>query len=136
MFTKLITTNSVLFLVFLSVLLFSCSSNRPEYGIRVDTKNINLGTVYLDSAIRKVTVGYVNTGKKDLVITNILSDCECTTVQFSKNPVSSGDKSSFQITVDLHRFFPQQIEKRVAVYSNATNSPIMIDIKGDVKYKK
>lgn len=117
-------------------LVSSCGSNRPERGIKLDTQNINLGVVYLDSAVRNVDVGFTNIGKQNLVIKKIMTDCDCTSGTFSPEPVSSGDKGVLRIKVDLSRFFPQQIEKNVAVYSNATEQPIMISVKGYVRYKK
>lgn len=118
----------------LGVLLYSCSS-RPEYGISLDTQHLDIGTVYLDSAVRNFNVGFTNTGKKDLIITEVKTDCDCTTATFSPEPVSSGDKGEISITLNLSTFFPQEIKKTVAVYSNATKYPVMIDIKGNVKRK-
>lgn len=129
--------NSLLALFAFALALIVCScSNRPDYGIRLDAQNIDLDTVYLDSAVRRVDVGFTNIGKKDLVISGIKTDCDCTTGEFSPEPVSSGDKGVLHITVDLTRFFPQDIEKHVAVYSNATKMPVTIDITGTVRYKE
>lgn len=110
-----------------------CCASRPEHGIKLDAQHFDLGTVYLNDAVKHIDVGFTNTGRQDLVISDVKTDCDCTTATFSPEPVSSGDKGEIHIQVDLTKFFPQEIQKRVAVYSNATKEPMMIDIKGIVK---
>lgn len=128
------TTNisSLMVVCLLALLLFSCAS-RPEHGISVTPGDINLGVVYTDSAVRKYTVEISNTGKQDLKITRVLPNCDCTTVSYSDRPLSSGSSCDLNITVDLHNFFPQKVEKKVAIYSNATEQPVFVTMKGEVK---
>lgn len=118
------------------VLLASCGTRKPEYGIGLEKQTIDIGTVYTDSAVRNLSVAYTNTGRNDLVINDVKTDCNCTTVKFSSQPLSSGSHGKLDITIDLRNFFPMEIEKHVAVYSNATKEPLMIDIIGEVKRKE
>lgn len=122
-----------LFSVLLAFLV-SCSTSKPERGISFDTQKVNIGVVYPDSAVRSFDLTFTNTGRQDLRILDLKTDCDCTTGKYSSDPVRSGEKGKVTITVDLRRFFPQPIEKKVAIYSDATKKPVMIDIVGEVKY--
>lgn len=74
---------------------------------------------------------FKNTGKSDLVITNVRSSCGCTTPTYTKEPVKKKETGSISVKYDSNRV--GSFHKTVTITSNATNSPVVISIKGKVE---
>jgi hypothetical protein len=74
---------------------------------------------------------FKNTGKSDLVITNVKSSCGCTAPSYTKEPVKKNDNGTISVKYDSNRI--GSFHKTVTVYSNAKNSPVVISIKGKVE---
>lgn len=73
---------------------------------------------------------FKNTGKNPLVLSNVRPSCGCTVPKWSKEPIKGGDESSIEVKYNTKR--PGSFSKSITVYSNATNSPIVLKIKGNV----
>lgn len=73
---------------------------------------------------------FENTSDKPIVLTNVKSSCGCTVPQWSKKPVMPGETSI--IKVQYNTTIPGKFSKSVTVYSNAKNSPVKLQIKGNV----
>lgn len=76
---------------------------------------------------------FINTGKGDLVITNVSSSCGCTTPNWSREPIQSKKRGKITVKYDSNRI--GSFSKTITVYSNAKNSPIVLSIKGTVMSK-
>jgi hypothetical protein len=74
---------------------------------------------------------FTNTGKGPLVLTNVKSSCGCTIPEWPKEPIGKGKFSSIKVRYDTHRV--GTFNKSITVYSNASNSPKRLFIKGRVK---
>lgn len=70
-----------------------------------------------------------NIGNTPLVIEDVNTSCGCTSVNYSKKPVSSGD--SVQLIVTYKAEQPEHFNKAVTVYCNAKTSPIILQITGN-----
>lgn len=127
--------NSILLTFLVCLGLASCKS-RPEYGIAFDTQEVNVGTVYLTSPIKEYSIEYSNIGSHELVISDIRTDCDCTTAKASDTRLASGEKGNITITLNLSNFFPQDFEKKVAVYTNVSKTPYFIELTGNIKRKE
>jgi hypothetical protein len=74
---------------------------------------------------------FTNTGKEVLTLNNVQASCGCTAPEWSKEPIKPGDKG--KITVKYNTQLPGTFQKQIRVYSNATTSPVVLTIKGEVK---
>ena len=75
------------------------------------------------------TFEFKNTGKADLVLTNVSSSCGCTVPEWPKEPIPPGKTSSIKVSYNTSRVGP--INKSVFVDSNA-GERVTLNIKGNV----
>ncbi|MBC9911131.1 DUF1573 domain-containing protein [Chitinophaga varians] len=85
------------------------------------------GTVATGS-YTKTSVRFRNSGKKPLLIQQMLGSCDCMTFNWPKNPVLPGREDSMQIT--YHARSEGEFSKIVFVSSNASNAQVQINVKG------
>ncbi len=76
---------------------------------------------------------YKNTGKVPLVLSKVHSSCGCTIPSWSKEPLMPGQ--SGVITVKYNTNSVGAISKSITVESNASNSRVVLKIKGEVVKK-
>ena len=76
---------------------------------------------------------FKNTGKNPLVLSNVRPSCGCTVPKWSKEPIKGGDKSSIEVKYNTKR--AGSFSKSITVHSNASNSPVVLKIKGKVVAK-
>jgi hypothetical protein len=75
------------------------------------------------------TFEFKNTGKADLLLTNVSSSCGCTVPEWPKEPIAPGKTSSIKVSYNTSRVGP--INKAVFVDSNA-GERVTLNIKGNV----
>ncbi len=80
--------------------------------------------------VKEVTLTFTNIGTRPLVLDEVHSSCDCTTVDWSKAPVMPGQKSTIKATYTAKD--PGMISKRVTVFSNAQSYRVILELKGDV----
>jgi hypothetical protein len=82
------------------------------------------------------TFVFKNTGKGDLLISNVQTSCGCTIPDWTREPVEK--KRSGAVKVHYNTSVAGSFHKTITVYSNAINSPVTLKIKGTVvpKYDK
>ena len=73
---------------------------------------------------------FTNTGKEPLIIEKANSSCGCTVPKTPSQPILPGQKDSISVRYDTNRL--GVINKTVTVMSNASNSPTIMRIKGNV----
>ncbi|MBQ3689935.1 MAG: DUF1573 domain-containing protein [Bacteroidales bacterium] len=93
----------------------------------------NFGTMESGSDVSYV-FEFVNTGKADLVITNVSTSCGCTTPEWTHEPVPSKSRGSIKVRYDSSRI--GSFSKTITVHSNASNSPVVLSIKGNIIVKQ
>jgi hypothetical protein len=71
-----------------------------------------------------------NDGKEPLILSRPKSSCGCTVPTWPKQPILPGKADVIKVTYSTNRVGP--FNKTVTVYSNASNSPIKLQIKGKV----
>ncbi|HTF05868.1 MAG TPA: DUF1573 domain-containing protein [Bacteroidia bacterium] len=71
---------------------------------------------------------FTNTGDSPLIITDCEVTCECTKVDFPKEPITKGGTGKIKVTFDSKSAMDRQ-ERTVVVKSNATNSPVTLTFK-------
>ena len=81
--------------------------------------------------VKEVSLSFTNTGKKPLILDEVHSSCDCTTVEWSKAPVMPGQKGTIKATYTAKD--PGMISKRITVFSNAESYKNVLELKGHVE---
>jgi hypothetical protein len=76
---------------------------------------------------------FINDGKSPLILNNVRSSCGCTVPSWTKEPVQPGKEGS--IKVKYNTAIAGAFNKSVTVNSNAKNSSVVLQIKGNVAAK-
>lgn len=78
---------------------------------------------------------FTNTGKSNLVISDVKPDCGCTVPKFPKDPISTGESGFIELKFNSDGYGGKSFFKKVEVYSNTIPNTTKIYIKGFVKKK-
>jgi len=73
---------------------------------------------------------FTNDGKEPLILSRPKSSCGCTVPTWPKAPILPGKSDVIKVTYTTNRVGP--FNKTVTIYSNASNNPIKLQIKGKV----
>ncbi len=73
---------------------------------------------------------FINDGKEPLILSRPKSSCGCTVPTWPKQPILPGKSDVIKVTYTTNRVGP--FNKSVTIYSNASNNPIKLQIKGKV----
>lgn len=73
---------------------------------------------------------FTNDGKEPLILSNVRSSCGCTVPEWPRQPILPGQSEIIKVKYDTKRV--GMINKSISVYSNASESPITLRIKGKV----
>ena len=118
------------FLLISSALLFSCGA-KTTFEIMQDdfgAAHKDLGEQELSKSIA-IQYRVKNTGKKNLVITNVDPDCSCTVGTYTKDPIKPGEMGNITLEYDVvipdHKF-----KKKAKVYANVAGGSFDISFKG------
>ena len=76
------------------------------------------------------TFEFKNTGKEALVISNVQTSCGCTVPVWTREPVKK--KKTGEIKIHYNTNHAGSFVKTITVYSNASDSPVTLKIKGTV----
>ena len=92
----------------------------------------DIGTVKEEGGLVSSNYDFVNSGEMPLIIQKVIASCDCTTVEFPKEPIAPGKSGSIKVVFDpLNR--PGSIDKFITVYSNALTTTTVLQLKGFVK---
>lgn len=97
--------------------------------LALDT-TVNLGEFSSEQSQSCIFTLY-NTGENMLVIDDAVTSCGCTSVEYSKEPVSPG--KSLDIIVTYKADHPEHFNKTITVYCNSSASPLRLKIMGNAK---
>jgi hypothetical protein len=117
-------------LFILLTILSSSISAQNEAELVVEKQVYSIGKANLNDTVF-LDINYKNAGSVPLIITQIKSQCSCTTAEYLKTPLLPEKQGviKFQIVTNTRGKFV----KEVYIYSNAYLSPTLIRIKGIVK---
>lgn len=99
-------------------------------GMVFENETIDYGTIDQDANGQREFV-LVNNGNKPLIIMNAQGSCGCTVPTFPKEPIAPGAKAVIGVKYDTHR--TGVFMKTVTLTTNASETPKVLTIKGDVK---
>lgn len=98
--------------------------------IKFEKLSVDFGTLKVGD-VKTVTVTFTNVGKKPLILDDVISSCDCTTVDWSKQPIMPGKKGTIKATYTAKH--TGLISKRLTVLSNANTDRVILQLKGEVK---
>jgi len=98
--------------------------------IEFEKKVVDFGTLKVGD-VKVVTITYKNIGKKPLILDDVISSCDCTTVDWDKAPVMPGKTGTIKATYTAKN--EGLISKRITVLSNANTDRVILQLKGEVK---
>jgi len=78
------------------------------------------------------TFEFSNTGKSVLILYDVTNSCGCTVPEWNKAPIRPGEKGFLKIKYDAA--FPGVFHKTVTVSFNGADSPVNLEINGEVEY--
>lgn len=106
----------------------SAPVNGPE--IKFDKLYFDFGTLNVGD-VKEVTATFTNIGNKPLILDDVISSCDCTTLEWSKAPVMPGKSATIKAKYKAEN--SGVISKRVTVLSNAETYRVILNTKGLVK---
>lgn len=118
--------------VVLSLFLISSAFAQTGAVIKFNKLVHDYGTIY-QNADGNSEFSFTNKGDQPLVLSSVRSSCGCTVPQWPKEPILPGQSGSIRVTYDTKRI--GTISKQVTVLSNATESQVTLNIKGNVLQK-
>lgn len=96
----------------------------------ISTSTIRFGFFHWEEK-QDTVVTLRNTGKKLLVIHDIVTSCGCTVADYDKRPVMPG--KSIEVKISFKADHPEHFNKTVAIYCNTTESPFVVKVMGQAK---
>lgn len=108
----------------------------PQKEVKIQTTamcsntSVDMGTFDWHQE-QKSTFTLTNTGSSPLVITDVVTSCGCTTVDYGKEPVRPG--SSVTLKVNYKADHPEHFNKTITVYCNTEPSPLKLRIAGNAE---
>lgn len=119
----------------LCLFLFLCHSQLSfsQTSLKVTDAKQTFGFVQRGEVV-KCVYEIINTGNEPLLLQEAEVSCSCTTVEFSKQPVLPGQKTSVLVLFNTKTVYGRQ-DRVVLLHSNAINSPAKLRYKGTVSNK-
>lgn len=102
-------------------------------AISLPSDTINCGQVVFKHPV-KAEFKMKNSGDKPLLISDVKSSCGCTTVSYPKDAIAPGKTFSVSAVYDAKQL--GHFQKEVGIYSNASDEPLLLTLKGVVVAKK
>lgn len=100
---------------------------QPQTDVGILYSLINMGEFDWQQE-QKAHFTLANTGNSPLAITDVITSCGCTSVEYPKEPVRPGN--SVELKVRYKADHPEHFNKTITVYCNTPSSPIKLEIKG------
>jgi hypothetical protein len=124
--------------IFLSIFLISVAACSEKSGEKTEKKAARIDFKETGHDFGKIQFGgdgsyefvFKNTGKSPLILDNVKSTCGCTVPEWPREPVAASGSGFIRVIYDTHR--AGAFSKTLVVFSNASNSPVRLFIKGEV----
>jgi hypothetical protein len=105
-------------------------SGQPK--LKLNATEHDFGIFKEEAGRQTHTFMVTNTGDQPLVIQNIVASCGCTTPDWTRTPIAPGAEGKITAVYDPAKR-PGAFSKTLSVYTNASSSPLLITLKGEVK---
>jgi hypothetical protein len=105
---------------------------RPDAPMmKFDKEEYNFGTIKQGDKV-EYAFEFTNTGKEPLIISEAHGSCGCTVPEWPKQPLKKGEKGTIKVTFNSAGKQGMQ-DKTITITSNASESPKVLHIKGNVE---
>ncbi len=116
-------------LLFVGLMTMTVTAQEKKAAITFESDVVDYGEVeYGSDGIREFN--FTNTGDDVLIIARVYSTCGCTVPEKPEDPIQPGKSGVIKVKYDTKR--PGPIRKTITVYSNASEVPYTLKIKGSV----
>ena len=127
-------------LMFLLLLVSSCSKQRrgpyEPAKVEYDKTDLNLGDVYIEDGERVIEYHVKNVGDHPLSVYDVVSSCDCTTIQFDENKqLYRDDEITIHVTFNPQDVPVGEFERMVGVYTSLKKRPDTLYFHGVAKHK-
>jgi hypothetical protein len=118
---------------YLILLLFVTSSMVVFSQPKIEFKNTTheFGDIKEDGGIAETVYEFTNTGNQPLIINNVRASCQCTTPEWTKEPVLPGKNGFVKVGYDP-RNRPGAFSRNMNVFTNSQPAVTVLVIKGNV----
>lgn len=123
---------SYLSFIFVIAINTGCSQNETKTGGEItfkETTTHNFGHLEYGSDGTHNFV-FKNTGKKPLLITNVVSSCGCTVPVYPAKPIEKGKVDTIRVQYDTRRV--GTFSKSITVHTTGSDKPVVLRITGEV----
>lgn len=73
---------------------------------------------------------FTNTGEEPLVLRNVRSSCGCTIPEWPREPINPGEQANIKVSYNTK--LTGRFSKKISVYSNGSENPVILTVKGNV----
>ncbi|MGI6224507.1 MAG: DUF1573 domain-containing protein [Prevotella sp.] len=128
----------LLFLTIIALCLFSCQKHsavkiEPGAGrLVLDKDTFDFEEIGDREPPVSHTFHITNGGTDPLVINKVEAGCECTTVEYTKEPIPSGEEGELKVTLDPSKMQFGHAFRTIQVYSNTKGSPKTVTLKANI----
>ncbi|NOY95018.1 MAG: DUF1573 domain-containing protein [Chlorobi bacterium] len=124
------------FAIALTVIAATITVNAQDMAkITFEKTSHDFGTFKEDAGPQTTEFVFKNEGNSPLVLNNVRASCGCTTPKWTREPVAPGEKGVITVSYNP-RNRPGSFNKTITVQSNASNSTVVLNIKGSVQQHK
>ena len=100
-------------------------NNKAYFAL--ERKTVNFGEIKMGTT-KTIQLSFTNTGSKTLVLTDVYTNCGCTTIDWPRDPFLPGKSGTVKITYNPTETGP--FNKTVWIYTNAANNSEVIQVEG------
>ena len=93
------------------------------------SESIDIGEIPQNKP-KSIEFEFKNTGKTDVIITNVKASCGCTATDYTKTPIKAGATAT--VTATYNAANKGSFSKTVTVTTNAEDAPKVLSFKGTV----
>ena len=131
---KLNTMKRILLFSMILIFVVVSSINAQQKNALISFKKTvyDFGTIKEDVGLVTYNFEFVNSGKSPLVIQRVITSCDCTASEWTKEPLAPGAAGSIKVVYNP-KGRPGPIDKAITVYSNAETPTVVLQIKGNVQ---
>lgn len=97
--------------------------------IKFENQTFDFGNLKIGD-VKVGTYTFTNTGNKPLILDDVKTSCDCTTIEYPKAPIMPGKTGVIKVTYTAKD--PGQINKWITVLSNAQSFRVVLKTKGNV----
>ena len=109
-----------------------CAAEPDGASLELQTKEIDLGDIFVDDAKQMFRLTFRNVGDVPLVITEVRTSCACTTVQYDRRKIMPEEQGVLNITFDPRKASVGTLYRVLQIYSTSRGGVEYVTLKANV----